>query len=232
MKYIIYLLLFVIGVQAANINTDKIITNFAKNRNLEMFENLKDFKISGYQVINKRQIRFDYYFLKPNFHRMMVRDMALDLKLIFNGTEGWAKNSFYPTSDIDDLSKITLKTLNEAIQSPILNFEKLGYKFKFDSLLNLNGNVSYKLIMIDNNGYSIDLYLDSAKNYLYRMNYIYESNTDPFLVELDYSNYVKIKNANIPMVINYNVNGNTSEFHIDSVMFDIGLTPYDFRKPE
>jgi len=231
MKIILLLFVFVFTSYAAIDNAEQIIEKFSKLKGLDEVQNLQDIKISGKNIDGPLSYEFNYYFLKPNFHRLDIKSKEVSFKMVWDGKNGFAKTSNFPAQELATLDIVTIISLNESIISPIYEHQKNNYKFSFDGIVDNQGVKCFKILKTEKNGIVTDLLIDTANYYLKERIRLFEEYKETVLSKITYENYTEFKGIKIPKKISIYFNDLPRIFLIDSVMFNIGLVPFDFRKP-
>jgi len=231
MKIVLLLFVFIFTSYAANNDAIKIIEKFSKNKGLDEVQNLKDFKISGINGDGKGELQFNYYFLKPNYHRLDVKNDQFSLRMTWDGKEGFAKSGSMPPQELADPEKVIMLTLSELIYSPVYEYQKNGYLFSNEGVIDSNGIKSFRILKTDKNGIITDLYIDTTKLTLVESIRLYDEFKEPLYANIKYDGYIDFKGIKIPTEVRMNVNTMNMTFKVDSVMFNIGLVPFDFRRP-
>jgi len=231
MKIILLLFVFVITSYAAIDNAEQIIEKFSKVKGLDEVQNIQDFKISGKNIEGPQSLEFNYYFLKPNFHRLDIKSKDINLKMVWDGKNGFAKYGIYPPQDLVAMDKITMISLNESITTPIYEYQKNDYKFNFQGIVDIRGINCFKILKTDKNDIITDLLIDTSNYYLSEKVRLFEEFKEPIFNKIIYENYTDFKGIKIPKKISMYFNDLPRLFLIDSVMFNVGLIPFDFRKP-
>lgn len=231
MKIIVLLFVFIFSSYAANNDTIKIIEKYSKIKGLDEVQNLKDFKISGVNGNGKFAMQFNYFFLKPNFHRLDVKGEQLDLKLIWNGKDGAVKSGNFPPQELNGRDKVIFTILSELIFSPIYEYQKHGFTFSNEGIVDTNGTKSYRILKTDKAGVISDLLIDTSNFNLVEFVKLFDEFKEPYFTFVNYDKYTDFKGIKIPKEVNLKINDQDMYYKVDSVMFNIGLVPYDFRKP-
>lgn len=231
MKIILLLFVFIFTSYAANDNALKIIEKYSKNKGLDEVQNIKDFKISGVNGDGKDEMQFNYYFLKPNYHRLDVKNKQINLRMTWDGKEGFAKAGVFPPQELADPEKVIMLTLSELSYSPVYEYQKNGYKFTNEGVVNRNGLNSFRILKTDKKGIVSDLFIDTTNFNLVESIRLYEEFKEPVYANIQFSDYIDFKGIKIPKKVNIIVNSMNMTYKVDSVMFNIGLVPFDFRRP-
>ncbi len=232
MKVIALVLLMVVATSyAANKNPDKIIDKYSKHKGLDEVQNFQDFKISGKDSSGKEVTTFNYYFLKPNHHRLELISKDNKLKFTWSGKEGFAKSGMNPPILISGIEKVLLKSFSELIFSPIYEFQKNNYRFTNEGVIDSNGMKLFRIVKTEKSGISTDLLIDTNSYDLMETIKLYEDFESPIYCDIKLSNYMGLNNFRIPKVFTINLNDKIYKYQIDSVMFNIGLIPFDFNTP-
>lgn len=231
MKVIVLLFVFIFTSYAANNDVNKIIEKYSKVKGLEKVQNIQDFKISGKNPDGKAELEFSYYFLKPNFHRLDVKSKELNLKMTWNGKEGFAKAGVFPPQDLTDPEKIIMMTFNELVYSPIYEYQKNNYKFSLEEIVQKEGITSFRILKTDTNGIVTDLFLDTSNLNIIETIRLYDDFKEPVYCKSKFENFTDFDGSLIPRNITLEINNIPRIFKVDSVRFNIGLIPFDFRRP-
>jgi len=231
MKIILLLFVFVFTSYAAIDNAEQIIEKFSKVKGLDQVQNIYDFKISGLNSDEKGELQFNYYFLKPNFHRLDVKNNKINLRMTWDGKEGFAKAGIFPPQELGDTEKIIMISLFESIYSSIYEYQKNDYKFSLEGIVDNRGTNSFRILKTDKKGIVTDLLIDTSNFLLKETIRLYDEFKDPIYCNTKLENYSDFKGIKIPKFITLDLNNIIRNFKVDSVMFNIGLIPYDFKKP-
>lgn len=231
MKIIFLLFVFIFSSYAANNDTIKIIEKYSKNKGLDEVQNIKDFKISGINGDDKSSMQFNYYFLKPNYHRLDVKNEQINLRMTWDGKEGFAKAGVYPPQELADPEKVIMHILSELVFSPIYEYEKNGFLFSNEGIVDSNGIKSFRILKTDKKGIVSDLIIDTSNYNLVELIKLYDDFKEVIYSNASFGNYSEFNGIKIPKKVNIKVNNINMNYSVDSVMYNIGLVPYDFRKP-
>ncbi len=228
---IAFALLFT-GYLLAVEDTSKIIEDMSKQKGINNLQDVKDFKISGQSFADKTHFNFNYYFMKPNYHRIDITSPGLSIISVLQGDVGYVKQSFYPTVPIDDKTRVELINLSEIVLSPFYEHQKKGIKFKFDKIIQYGGRESYQISLIDSSGFYTDLLIDKSNLHLLKSESNKEYTSGMIPSTLVFDKYTELNGIKIPMDIEQTLLSQTRTIKIDSVMFNIGLQAFDFKKPK
>lgn len=232
MKIILLLFVFIFTSYGAN-NKDvnKIIEKYSKAKGLDKAQKIQDFKISGKNPDGKGDLEFNYYFLKPNYHRLDIKSKEINLKMTWDGKEGFAKMDIFPPQDLSDVEKVIMVNFYELVFSPIYEYQKNNYKFSLEEIVKKDGIPSYRILKTDTNSIVTDLYLDTAKLNLVESVRLFDIFKEPVHCKSKFENFTNFDGSIIPKNMTLEINDIPRIFKIDSVRFNIGLIPFDFRKP-
>lgn len=231
MKIILLLFMFIFTSYAANVDVKKIIEKYSKSKGLDEVQNIQDFKISGKNPDGKTDLEFHYYFLRPNYHRLDVKSNNINLRMTWDEKEGFAKAGVFPPQELGDEEKVIMTTLNELVFSPIYEYQKKNYKFSLEELINKDNLTSFRILKTDTNGIVTDLIIDTLALNLVQSIRLFDNFNKVILSDIKYSNYTEIDGIKIPRNVVMDLNNVPRIFNIDSARFNIGLIPFDFRRP-
>lgn len=228
----LFLLLFVTTFAASNKDIEKILTKYSKTQGLDAVQGLKDFKISGVDIGEKDELAFNYYFLKPNFHRFDIKSKKINLKMTWDGgKEGYLVNGTNPPQRLSDNEKLIMKIFSELIYSPIYEYQKNNYKFSLEGIKEQLGKKCFRILKTEKSGVVTDLYIDSSKYELLNSIKVFDQFEEALYSNVVYKDYAKFGDIKVPKSLVLGINDVQFKYRIDSVMYNIGLIPDDFRKP-
>jgi hypothetical protein len=216
---------------SAGDNADDIYKKFAEKKGFNQLDGINDFKVSGKSISHNEESRFEYYFMKPNFHRMHLSAKNIDLIMVYDEEMGFLKQGVFPPVPMEARGKSLLIQLRDMILSPIYPINGTSYKFKLDKDEVIGGNPAYKLIRIDSSGKYMDLYISKKDFSLVKSVIVNEYKEMNLLTENFYDNFTDFKGIKIPMGTELHLASDMTEYKIDSVLFNIGLKKFDFRRP-
>jgi hypothetical protein len=231
LKIILIAMSFALLSFSAGDSADDLYKKFAETKGFKQLDVINDFKVSGKTISHNDTSQFEYYFMKPNFHRMHLKAKNVDMLFIYNDEDAFIKQGILPTLKMEDRGKSNLVQMRDMILSPIYQMYGTTYKYKLDKDEVIGGKPVYKLIRIDSTGKFMDLLISKKDYSLVKTVVVNEFKEMNVLTENFYDNYTDFKGIKIPMGTELHLSGDLSEYKIDSVLFNIGLKKFDFRRP-
>ena len=231
LKIILIAVSFAMLSFSAGDNADDIYKKFAEVKGFNKLDSINDFKVSGKSISHNEESQFEYYFMKPNFHRFHLRVKNVDLLMVTNEETSFLKQGIFPPMKMEERGKSLLLQLRDMILSPAYPINGASYKYKLDKDADVGGKPAYKLIRIDSSGRFMDLYISKKDFSLLRTVVVEEFKEMNLLTENFYENFTDFKGLKIPMNTELHLASELTEYKIDSVLINIGLKKFDFRMP-
>jgi hypothetical protein len=231
LKFILVVMSFAMLSFSGGDNADDIYKKFAEKKGFKQLDSINDFKVSGKSITSNDTSRFEYYFMKPNSHRMHIVANQIDLLMVYDEENGFLRQGMFPPLPMEDRGKSLLIQMRDMILSSVYPVYGTPYKYKLEKDEQIAGNPVYKLIRIDSTGKFMDLFISKKDLSLIKTIVVNEFKEMNVLTEISYDNYTDFKGIKIPMSTKFNLSDTKTDYKIDSVLFNIGLRKFDFRRP-
>jgi hypothetical protein len=212
------------------VTVEQVMERFMKAKNFDKLAELKDFHASIEQWAEQRPTKTNYYFLKEYFHRLNIIG-PVPFHAVYDGEKSWVKPSMMPTIPGNSEIEGQFDLMYEMFFTPV--YGKLGTsKFELSELNTFGGETFYHITMIDSEGIFTELYIDTVNYDLRKVVKLirYQEHDVPFEMYLD--DYKVVNDIRIPFEVATARINEPLTFKVVEIKFDLGMTRFDFRRPQ
>ncbi|MBX3042572.1 MAG: hypothetical protein KIT33_00605 [Candidatus Kapabacteria bacterium] len=215
----------------SNINSDEIFEKAKKFRGVEFLNLYSDIGVNG-KIIEKNGNlnELNYFFLKPDKHRLRLHLGNFMINITLSNDAGWAKLPGMPTIPIDDISRHNMESVSLAFFPKIFVMQDRDSMF-YSGIEKISGIGCFKFVLIDKKGIYHDFFFAENDFRLVKYLTMKEMNLEPLLFEAYYDKYNDFNGVKFPTEIEVYSGDRELKFKIENVNYNIGLTESDFGKP-
>jgi len=215
------------------ISIENIFDNAIKYKNTKLLSSYNDIRIQGNIVFDKKlPSNFEYFFLRPNFGRIKTSNKNITTNLIQVADSGWIKQGIFPTLAIDDIPRAHFYILHSILIHDFYEYKKNGYEIERMPNTTVLGKSCFYLRMKDSLGILSDVYISDSTYDIIKFSQIREINKEALLFEIYYDNYKDFSGCRIATNIEAFLGDKEVKFNINEINYNLGLSQFDFRKPD
>jgi hypothetical protein len=212
------------------VKVEQVMERFMKAKNFDKLAELKDFHAKMNQLNRERKTKMDYYFLKEYYHRLNTYERG-GVHIVYDGEKSWIKASHAPPAPGYPDLEIQFDMMYDFFFTPIYGNLETSV-FEFVKLSTFGGETYFQISMKNKDGAYSDLYIDTVHYDLRKVVKLidFQGHAIPFEMYLD--DYEVVNDIRIPFKVVATRINEPLTFELVEIKFDLGMTRFDFRRPQ
>jgi hypothetical protein len=210
-----------------NLKVKDVIDKYSNFKGLNKLNKKNDISFTGFKIENagnKNKISFKS--ILPDKNRLDLTLGIFTNKVVENGDDSWVKMGNMNSMQIDSFNKTIIYIFKNAVFGPNINNPKSNIQL-YENEEQVSGTDCYKLLK--NN--SVEIYIAKEDFRVVKVSEIRNFGKNEDLVEIYFDNYKDFDGIKFPTKISSYIGQKDFIFTIDNIIYDSGLTDFEFSKP-